>query len=417
MKCRRFFLLGFLLVGCSPIPGFPIPLSSPANTPVPSIGILPSPLPSTIHQIPSPTVMEKSTETSSATPTEKPTETPLELPTETQLPRTYVFPVQPSSQATFAEGVTSHGYPATDIFAPEGVNFVAVTSGVVDFVSYEDRWEAVMDNPALRCGLCIAIIGDDGVRYYGAHLSSIQAGIYPGVRVVAGQVLGRIGSSGDAQNTTPHLHFGISHPTSPEDWRVRRGEVDPFPFLIAWRDGHNVTPPLPDPSLDNVPGTEALFKYVFPVQPANNASFSEGGHGYPATDIFAPAGSQFVAVTDGIVDLVSGEDLWDPLTNDPRLSGGLWITILGDDGVRYYGSHLFAITDGIRSGVKVRAGDLLGLVGNSGSARTTPPHLHFEISRPLSAQDWMSRDGLLDPIPFLRAWKTGHNLTPALNIP
>jgi murein DD-endopeptidase MepM/ murein hydrolase activator NlpD len=64
--------------------------------------------------------------------------------------------------------------------------------------------------------------------------------------VKAGQLLGLVGNSGDARTTLSHLHFGISRPTTPEDWKARRGQVDPFPYLQAWRDGHNVTPPLPD---------------------------------------------------------------------------------------------------------------------------------------------------------------------------
>lgn len=160
---------------------------------------------------------------------------------------TYVFPVQPASLAGFADGVASHGFPATDIFAPEGTRYVAVTGGVVDFVSYEDRWDPAHDDQALRGGISIAIIGMDGVRYYGSHLSAIETGIKAGDPVIAGQILGYIGHTGNARNTLPHVHFGISHPTYPEDWQTRRGEVDPYLLLVAWRDGHNVTPPLPSP--------------------------------------------------------------------------------------------------------------------------------------------------------------------------
>ena len=142
---------------------------------------------------------------------------------------------------------TSHGYPATDIFSREGSEFVAVTGGVVDFVSFKDRWNPEQDDPATRGGLSVAIIGEDGVRYYGSHLSAIMQGIIPGARVGAGQILGFIGHTGDARSTPSHLHFGISHPTYPEDWHSRRGEVDPFPFLEAWLEGQNVTPPLPTP--------------------------------------------------------------------------------------------------------------------------------------------------------------------------
>jgi hypothetical protein len=85
--------------------------------------------------------------------------------------------------------------------------------------------------------LFVSIVGDDGVRYYGSHLSAVDEGISPGVRVAAGQVLGRTGRSGNARNTPPHLHFGISRPTGPDDWEVRRGQLDPYPFLEAWRSG------------------------------------------------------------------------------------------------------------------------------------------------------------------------------------
>jgi len=85
------------------------------------------------------------------------------------------------------------------------------------------------------------------VRYYGSHLSRVAAGIRPGARVVTGQRLGRTGQSGNARDTDPHLHFGISHPTTPDDWAVRRGEISPYPYLNAWRDGIDRTPDLTEP--------------------------------------------------------------------------------------------------------------------------------------------------------------------------
>jgi peptidoglycan LD-endopeptidase LytH len=180
------------------------------------------------------------------TTTFTPTSTFTFTPTETAIHFTYVFPIQPAEVADFAEGTAGHGYPATDIFAPEGTSFVAVTDGVVDFVSYSDTWDPSADDPAVRGGISIAIIGDDGVRYYGSHLSAIAEGIQVGMRVQVGQILGFVGMSGNARNKDAHVHFGISRPTYPEDWKARRGQVDPFPFLQAWQDGHNITPPLPE---------------------------------------------------------------------------------------------------------------------------------------------------------------------------
>jgi peptidoglycan LD-endopeptidase LytH len=160
-------------------------------------------------------------------------------------PHTYVFPIQPPSAATYGEGVKGHGYPATDLFAKVGTQFVAVTDGVVEFVSGTDSWNPNRPDSAERSGLAVAIIGDDGVRYYGSHLSGIAAGIYTGVRVKPGTLLGYVGASGDARGKTPHLHFGISHPTTPDDWKTRRGEIDPFPYLNWWKRGFNVTPKFP----------------------------------------------------------------------------------------------------------------------------------------------------------------------------
>jgi murein DD-endopeptidase MepM/ murein hydrolase activator NlpD len=135
-----------------------------------------------------------------------------------------------------------HDYPANDIMCPIGSTFVAVTDGVVEFVSYEDEWTYQSTDPALKSGLAVGIIGDDGVRYYGSHLSAIAEGIAPGVRVSAGQSLGLTGDSGNAKGTDPHVHFGISRPTYPEDWQVRRGEMNPYLFLQAWQKGEALQP-------------------------------------------------------------------------------------------------------------------------------------------------------------------------------
>lgn len=164
----------------------------------------------------------------------------------------YVFPVRPDQSVDYAEGVSSHGYPAIDIFAPLGWDYVAVTDGTVEFVSFRDTWDPVSDDPNTRGGIAISIIGDDGIRYYGSHLSKIADGIASGNRVTAGQVLGYIGESGNAIGRGTHLHFGISRPTYPEDWKIRRGEINPFPYLNAWAAGIDVTPlystPTPKPT-------------------------------------------------------------------------------------------------------------------------------------------------------------------------
>lgn len=151
----------------------------------------------------------------------------------------YVFPVA-NCKATY--GKYHHDYPATDIQAKLGCAFVAPINGVVEDVNRKDRWSGKTNLGQDRGGLSVSIIGEDGVRYYGSHLSKIEPGIAPGVAVIAGQKLGEVGSSGSARGTKPHLHFGISYPTMPGDWEIRRGVLYPWKYLDAWKAGKDLSP-------------------------------------------------------------------------------------------------------------------------------------------------------------------------------
>lgn len=186
------------------------------------------------QESPSPVITAKATVAvvEDATPT--PSAGAVELP--------HVFPLK---ARRFDISSSHHDYPAADIACPIGSQFLAVTNGVVDFVSREDLYAKGSKDPADRGGLSVAIIGDDGFRYYGSHLSEVSEGIEPGARVEAGQVLGLTGESGNAKGVYPQLHFGISLPTTPDDWEVRRGQIWPQEYLQAWLNSKNITPVLP----------------------------------------------------------------------------------------------------------------------------------------------------------------------------
>jgi peptidoglycan LD-endopeptidase LytH len=154
----------------------------------------------------------------------------------------YVFPVQPVASCKVSYGHSHHDYPATDIFAKRGCRFVAPTDGTVTEVARVDRWDPSTDRGADRGGRSVAMVGADGVRYYGSHLERVADGIAPGARVRAGQLLGLIDNSGDARFVPTHLHFGISWPTRPGIWWVRRGIVYPWPYLDSWRAGGSRSP-------------------------------------------------------------------------------------------------------------------------------------------------------------------------------
>ncbi len=162
-------------------------------------------------------------------------------PSPAQAAPVYVFPVA-NCEVNYARA--HHDYAATDILAKAGCKFVAPTDGVVDEVSRKDKWSGKTNLGIDRGGLYVSIIGTDGVRYYGSHLlkGSIPKSIQPGVTVTAGQVLGAIGATGSARGTSPHLHFGISWPTPPDTWWVRRGEVLPWKYLDAWKAGKDLSP-------------------------------------------------------------------------------------------------------------------------------------------------------------------------------
>jgi peptidoglycan LD-endopeptidase LytH len=150
---------------------------------------------------------------------------------------TYAFPVIGNN----GYGHTHHDYPATDIITNCGNKVVAATSGVILDTTTKDTWKRSVNAGATRGGLSVSILGDDGVRYYGSHLSVVASGIKPGVRVKTGQTLGKTGDTGDA--SACHLHFGISPPCAKVgDWYTQRGTIYPWPYLDAWKKHVNKSP-------------------------------------------------------------------------------------------------------------------------------------------------------------------------------
>ena len=164
----------------------------------------------------------------------------------------YTFPV---AGCTVTYSKYHHDYPAADIFGKKGCAFVSPVAGVVDEVNSVDKWSGKTNLGADRGGLSISILGDDGLRYYGSHLSKIEANIVPGYKVATGEKLGEIGSTGSARGTKPHLHFGISYPTEKGIWWVRRGvglekgKTSPWKYLQAWQVGKDLKPKLTVPSV------------------------------------------------------------------------------------------------------------------------------------------------------------------------
>ena len=90
------------------------------------------------------------------------------------------------------------------------------------------------------------------------------------------------------------------------------------------------------------------------------------GRTHEGQDIFAPRGTPIYSATQGYVYRI-GEN---PL-------GGNTVVVIGGGGIRYYYAHLDSFAEELREGEYVTAETLLGYVGNTGNAATTPPHLHL----------------------------------------
>ncbi|MGI8705700.1 MAG: M23 family metallopeptidase [Sphingomicrobium sp.] len=114
-------------------------------------------------------------------------------------------------------------HDAIDIMAPEGTPVVAAAPGTVErlFLSQGGG------------GVTVYIRSDDGRwSYYYAHLLRYVPGLREGQRVKRGQVIGYVGSTGNASPEGPHLHFAIKRMTAEEDWHGGEA-INPYPLLAG----------------------------------------------------------------------------------------------------------------------------------------------------------------------------------------
>jgi murein DD-endopeptidase MepM/ murein hydrolase activator NlpD len=98
-----------------------------------------------------------------------------------------------------------------DIFAKKGTPVVAVVDGIVSYIG---------DQP--KGGHCLWLTTESGTAFYYAHLDRWAAGLYEGMEVQQGDLLGFVGNTGNAIHTPSHLHFGINQNDE---------MVNPYPIL------------------------------------------------------------------------------------------------------------------------------------------------------------------------------------------
>ncbi|MGH3001898.1 MAG: choice-of-anchor P family protein [Gaiellaceae bacterium] len=142
--------------------------------------------------------------------------------------------------------------------------------------------------------------------------------------------------------------------------------------------------------------------YVFPVYGPVSFGDTYGAARSDVTyhhgdDIFGQLGQPLLAVADGTVFSVG----WNKI-------GGNRLWLLDGQGNQFYYAHLSAFSAAATDGARVKAGQVVGFMGNTGDARTTPYHLHFEV-HPVSFL-YLGYDGAVDPTPYLEGWKHQQDL-------
>jgi murein DD-endopeptidase MepM/ murein hydrolase activator NlpD len=137
----------------------------------------------------------------------------------------FVFPVYGPHNFTDTFGAfraDTGFHEGNDIFALAGTPLVAVCDGSLNRVG-------TLPISGNRLWVKCTKTGD---AFFYAHLSAFATDTRDGLHVKAGQVIGFLGSTGDAERTPPHLHFEVHPGDGPA--------VDPYPFLRAWESRRDV---------------------------------------------------------------------------------------------------------------------------------------------------------------------------------
>jgi murein DD-endopeptidase MepM/ murein hydrolase activator NlpD len=145
----------------------------------------------------------------------------------------FVFPVYGTASFGDSFGAPRADVPGgwhhgEDIFAAAGTPLLAVADGTLHTIGFNRIG-----------GYRLWLRDDDGDEFYYAHLSAYSPLAVEGRRVEAGDVIGFVGATGDADGGAPHLHFEI-HPASMASLGYD-GVVAPYSILLAWRRASDIS--------------------------------------------------------------------------------------------------------------------------------------------------------------------------------
>jgi len=130
---------------------------------------------------------------------------------------------------------------------------------------------------------------------------------------------------------------------------------------------------------------------VDPSTVANTFHDKRDGHAHEAIDISAPRNTPVKAVAEGnVAKLFTSKE------------GGLTVYQYDNSGqYAFYYAHLDHYAKGLKEGMLLRTGDVLGYVGTTGDAPPNAPHLHFTVFKLVPEKKWW-KGTALDPLPMLK---------------
>jgi peptidoglycan LD-endopeptidase LytH len=223
LKYVALFLLGLILgaLAYHQISVSPTPEAGPAS-PTPADPVRPPTMPAAAKSVPAPPI-------ATATPV-PPVEAPGTTPSSESQPlgaSGLLIPVQGKTRADLVDTFTdarSQGrlHDAIDIMAQAGTPVLAVADGQVEKLFTSDRG-----------GLTLYQFEPSGkYAYYYAHLERYAPGLEEKQSIKRGQVIGYVGSTGNANPSAPHLHFAI-FVLGPERHWWEGTAINPYPLLSA----------------------------------------------------------------------------------------------------------------------------------------------------------------------------------------
>lgn len=285
--------------------------------------------------------------------------------------RSIIFPVLGGASYSNDFGNARSGgrtHEGNDLFAPKLTKLVAVVDGTVQYVAYpEPSW-----------GYGIFLNDEAGYQYRYLHVNNDAPGtddgvgggmnayapnVESGANVLAGQIIGYVGDSGNAEQTSPHLHFEIRRPDG--------NPINPYESLQA---STIISNPEPAAVQDNeilpfgeVPIGSAIAYGDVDGDGTDELIIGAGKGGGPQVQIYSQSGNvlgSFFAYDEsfrGGIDVATGDtngDGKDEIITAAGEGGGPHIRIFNQQG--NVQGEFFAYGEAFRGGVRIATADLNG---------------------------------------------------------